>query len=168
MSTLRQIADRLINLSAVIGSFALIAEVFIILVDVFGRGIGKPLFGSQDLITMTMIIVVFGGMAMCDRQGGHIGIDIFERYFPAAMNRAIDAVSALLGAIIFAVIAWTVYDSANLSLMLNLSTNLLYLPKAWFQWILCTFALVTAFGMALRAIEIAFLKHDVRREDLTG
>ncbi len=46
--------------------------------------------------------------------------------------------------------------------MLNLSTNLLYLPKAWFQWALCGFALLTAFGMALRAIEIVFYRRDVR------
>jgi len=155
MLAIRQLADRLIGLSAILGSLGLLVEVGIILTDVIGRLFGYPLFGSQDLITMTMVIVVFGGMAICDQKGGHIAIDIFERHFPAAFNRFMDALSALLGAVIFAMIAWTVLESAKLSVMLNLSTNLLNLPKAWFQWALAGFAVLTAVGMLLRAVETA-------------
>ncbi|MEZ5811846.1 MAG: TRAP transporter small permease [Rhizobiaceae bacterium] len=162
MPTLRRLADGLTGLSAIIGSAGLLLEAVIILVDVVGRAFGKPLFGSQDLVTMTMVFVVFGGMAICDRRGGHIAIDVFERGFPAGFNRFIDIASALLGAIIFAMIAWTIVESAKLSVMLNLSTNLLNLPKAWFQWALSGFALVTAFGMALRAVEFAAGRGDVR------
>lgn len=165
MTRLRKIADRLINLSAIIGAAGLLAEMAVILVDVIGRAAGHPLFGSQDLTTMIMVIVFFGGMAICDRAGGHVAIDIFERRFPAGFNRLIDAASAALGAVIFAMIAWTVYESAKLSLMLNLSTNLLDLPKAWFQWILCGFAGLTALAMALRAAELATGRRDVRAED---
>lgn len=164
MPILRRLADRLIGLSAIIGSAGLLLEAVIILVDVIGRAFGKPLFGSQDLVTMTMVFVVFGGMAICDRRGGHIAIDVFERSFPAGFNRFVDIASALLGAIIFAMIAWTIVESAKLSVMLNLSTNLLNLPKAWFQWALSAFALVTAFAMVLRSIEMATRRGDVRRQ----
>lgn len=166
MDRIRKTADRIIHLSAVIGALGLMVEAAVILTDVIGRAAGAPLYGSQDLITMTMVIVVFGGMASCDRFGGHIAIDVFERFFPDNLNRMIDALSALLGAIIFLVIAWTVYESSKLSLMLNLSTNLLNLPKVWFQLVLCIFALVTALGMALRAIELGFLQKDVRQRKL--
>ena len=136
----------------------------IILVDVIGRAFGSPLYGSQDLSTMTMVIVVFGGMAICDRNAGHIAIDLFEHRFPGLFNHVMNIVSALLGAIAFAMIAWTVYDSSKLSLMLNLSTNLLNLPKAWFQWALCGFAALTSLAMALRAIELAFSHRDIHKE----
>ena len=161
---LRTLADRLIRLSAFIGAAGLLIEMGIILVDVIGRMFGSPLYGSQDLSTMAMVIVVFGGMAICDRNGGHIAIDLFESRFPPGFNHLMDVVSALLGASIFAMIAWTVYESAKLSLMLNLSTNLLNLPKAWFQWALCGFALITSFGMALRAIELAFNHRNIHQE----
>ena len=164
MGGLRRIVDRLIGLSTIIGSAGLLAEVAIILVDVVGRAFGRPLFGSQDLITMTMVFVVFGGMAVCDRTGGHIAIDVFERLFPARFNRIVNAASALLGAAIFVMIAWTVIDSARLSVMLNLSTNLLNLPKAWFQWALAGFALLTALAMALRAVDIATGRNDPDRQ----
>lgn len=162
---LRKAADGLIDLSAAIGALGLMVEVAIILVDVIGRAFGHPLYGSQDLITMTMVLLVFGGMALCDRRGGHIAVDLLERRFPRALNHAIDIASALVGAAIFTALAWAVYDSSKLSVMLNLNTNLLNLPKAWFQWALCVLALVTAFGMALRAAELSLGWGDVTRKD---
>ena len=125
---LRKVADGLIGLSAAIGALGLIAETLIILVDVIGRAMGKPLYGSQDLVTMTMVVVVFAGMALCDRTGGHISVDLFERYYPRGLNRLIDILAALIGAAIFAAMAYAVNESAKLSTMLNLSTNLLRLP----------------------------------------
>lgn len=115
---------------------------------------------------MTMVFVVFAGMTICDRTGGHIAIDVFERFFSNRFNRAIDALSAALGAIIFLAIAWTVYESAKLSVMLNLATNLLDLPKVWFQWALCALAVMTSLGMALRAVELGFSGRDVRHDGL--
>ncbi|RMD89854.1 MAG: TRAP transporter small permease [Alphaproteobacteria bacterium] len=157
---IRRAADGLIELAAALGALGLLVEVVVVLVDVIGRAFGHPLYGSQDIITMGMVFVVFGAMALCDRRGGHIAVDLLEPRLPRALNRATDILSALLGAAIFVTLAWAVYQSAKLSLMLNLSTNLLNLPKAWFQWALCALALITALGMVLRAFEIAFRPQD--------
>ncbi|MCO6187244.1 TRAP transporter small permease [Rhizobium sp. L1K21] len=153
-------ADRLINLSAVIGSAGLIFEVAVILVDVTGRLFNTPLYGAQDLSEMTMSIVVFGGMAMADKLRAHVAVDIFEEQFPAWLNRSSDVFSALAGAAIFAGIAWTVYQSSQISLMLNLATNVIGLPKAWFQWALCAFSVITSFAMLLRAFEMLARKRE--------
>ena len=161
---LRTWADRLIGLSATIGALGLLVEVAVILTDVIGRAFGYPLYGSQDMITMAMVILVFGGMAMCDRYGGHIAVDIFEPRYPSWLNRFIDIFAAALGAIIFVFIAWAILESAKLSVMLNLSTNLLRLPKAWFQWGLAGLSIVTALGMLLRAVELSLSGRDVRIE----
>jgi TRAP-type C4-dicarboxylate transport system permease small subunit len=161
---LRHLADRLIGLSATIGAMGLIVQVTVILIDVVGRAFGRPLYGSQDLITMSMVILVFGGMALCDRQGGHIAVDIFEPRFSPRLQPLHRHRVALTGAVIFVFIAWAVWDSAKISQMLNLSTNLLRLPKAWFQWALCGFSLLAAAGLLLRAAELAVSGRDVRRE----
>jgi TRAP-type C4-dicarboxylate transport system permease small subunit len=154
LTVLRTWADRLIGLSAAVGVAGLLVVVGVILVDVVGRAFGHPLTGARDMAQMTMVLIVFGGMALCDRIGGHISVDVLERWFPAGMNRAVDAGSALLGAAIFLGIAWAVWDSSLLSQMLNLKTNVIGLPKAWFQWALSAFALITALGMVLRFAEI--------------
>ncbi|CAN0601362.1 unnamed protein product, partial [Ectocarpus sp. 12 AP-2014] len=162
LAHLRTWADRLIGLSANIGALGLLVEVAVILIDVIGRAFGSPLFGSQDMITMAMVILVFGGMAMCDREGGHIAVDIFEPRYPNWLNRTIDIAAAILGAVIFAFIAYAIIESAKLSVMLNLSTNLLRLPKAWFQWGLAGLSILTALGLLLRAAELGFSRVDVR------
>lgn len=159
-------ADRLIGLSATIGALGLLVEVIIILIDVVGRAMGSPLYGSQDLITMTMVILVFGAMALCDRNGGHIAVDIFERYYPAALNRLIDIVAALAGAVIFFGLAWAVSGVVMLNLRFGISskTNLLGLPIDWFRWALVAFAIMTALGMLLRAVELIVSRRDIRKE----
>lgn len=151
---LQKLTDRLIGLSAIIGTMGLLFVVGVIVADVIGRNFGMPLYGSQDLITMTMVLIVFGGMALCDRNDGHIVVDIFERSFSPGLNRWIDICSALLGVVIFVLIAFTVFKSAQLSQMLNLSTNLLRLPTAWFQYALCTLSLVGALALLLRAVTL--------------
>ncbi|WP_413718749.1 TRAP transporter small permease [Silicimonas sp. MF1-12-2] len=163
---MRKWADRLIGLSTTIGALGLLVEVVVILVDVIGRAMGKPLYGSQDLITMTMVILVFGAMALCDRNGGHIAVDIFERYYPAALNRLIDIVSALVGAIIFFGLAWAVSSVVMLNMRFGISskTNLLGLPIDWFRWALVALAVMTALGMLLRALELAVSGRDIRKE----
>ncbi len=164
LDALRIWADRVIGLSAAIGSTALIVVVLVVIVDVVGRAFGAPLYGGHDITTMGMTVVVFAPMALCDRLGGHIAVDLFERYFPFWLNRLINIVVAISGAVIFAALAWATWDSAQLSVMLNLSTNLLYLPKAWFQWAMVFFALVASLGLALRALELALTGRDIRTE----
>lgn len=164
LELIRKIADRLIGLSAAVGSAGLLVVVVVILVDVIGRTLGSPLYGGQDITMMAMTVLVFAPMALCDRLGGHISVDLFERYFPRALNHVIDVVVALLGAVIFAVLAWATWDSAQLSVLLNLSTNLLYLPKAWFQWAMIVFLILASLGLLLRAAELALLRRDIRKE----
>ena len=130
----------------------LLFVVAVIVVDVVGRNFGAPLYGAQDLVMMTMVIVVFGGMALCGREDGHIVVDILEPRFPPRLNRAIDLVAGVLGATIFVAIAYTVFKSAQLSQMLNLSSNLLRLPTAWFQYALCALSLIAALALILRAL----------------
>ncbi|WP_309083021.1 TRAP transporter small permease [Chelativorans sp.] len=154
MMALRKLVDRLIGLANILGSAALALVTAIILFDVIGRYFGAPLRGAQDLGQMGMVIIVFGGMAYCSRQGGHIAIDIFENSFPPRLNQAIDIAVAFLGAVLFAAIAWKVIQSAQLSLMLNLATNIIHLPKAWFQWALAAFSVLTSLTMLLRGIEL--------------
>lgn len=161
---MRKLADGLIGLSAAIGALGLLTALCVILVDVVGRAFSAPLYGSQDLTTMAMVILVFGAMALCDRNGGHLSVDLLEPRFPRRLNRFIDIMAALLGAVIFLGLAWAVNESAKLSVMLNLSTNLLELPKAWFQYALSVFAVITGLGMVLRAVEMTVSGRDIRKE----
>lgn len=152
-SKLNNAVDRLVDLSAVLGGLGLVLVTLIILVDVIGRAFGAPLTGAQDLSQMLMVVVVFGGMALCGRLGGHVAVDVFAGSYPAWMNRWLDIFALLLGAAIFAGIAWTVWESSKLSQMLHLATNIIGLPKAWFQWVMVGLAVITSLSMILQALQ---------------
>jgi len=154
LATVQKGADGLTRLSALIATLGLITEVVVILVDVIGRYFGAPLKGAQDISEMAMVVLVFGAMALCDKVGGHISIDLFENAMPRWMVRSGDIASALIGAAIFLGIAWTTWQSAELSKMLNLATNIIKLPKVWFQYFILVASLITAAAMILRAISL--------------
>lgn len=163
-------ADRLISLSALVGTLGLLTEVLVILIDVIGRYFGAPLVGSQDISQMAMVLVVFGGMALCDKIGGHVSVDVFERLLPTRALWLGDVIAPFLGAAIFCAIAWTVWESAALSRMLHLATNIIYLPKAWFQYAIVAMSLITALGMLIRGFAIAVsgkpIHHMQEREEI--
>ena len=161
------IAARATALAAVLGTIGLIAEVVVILIDVTGRSFGAPLTGAQDITQMSMLVLVFGGMALCDRQGGHIAVDVFERAFPGWLIRLGDLAAALVGAAIFAGVAYNMWFSARMSVMLHQSTNILYLPFAWFKYYIVATSAITAFGMALRFL-VLLTGGRVVRETATG
>lgn len=146
------VVDRLISLSSILGTLALIFVVLLILTDVIGRLFGAPLTGGQDISQMAMVIIVFGGIALCDKLGGNIAVDIFEDNFSSKMNRWLDIIGWLLGAAIFSGITYTMIDGAALAKMLNLSTNTIGIPKAPFQYLLAGFTALTALSMLLRSI----------------
>ena len=138
-------ADRLISLSALVGTLGLLAEVLVILIDVVGRYFGAPLVGSQDISQMAMVLVVFGGMALCDKVGGHVSVDVFERMLPTRALWIGDVLAPLLGAVIFCAIAWTVWNPQPCH-GCSISRPTSYLPKAWFQYAVVAMSLITALG----------------------
>lgn len=157
LGTLQKGADGLTRLSALIGTIGLLVEVVVILIDVVGRFFGHPLTGAQDISQMGMAIIVFGGMALCDKVGGHISVDLLENSMPHWLVRLGDVVSALLGAVIFLGIAWTTWASVAQmrGFGIILKTNIIGLPFDWFKGFIIVASVITALGMLLRAITLA-------------
>jgi TRAP-type C4-dicarboxylate transport system permease small subunit len=152
---LQRAVDGLVTLSAVAGSVALIVIVATVLVDVAGRYFGSPLYGAQDIVQMASVFVVFGGMAFCERRGGHIQVDLLERAFSDRTNRVLLVVGCVAGAVVFALIAWRMWEASKLARMLNMATNILGLPRAPFQYAVIALSGVASAGLALKAVVLA-------------
>jgi len=155
LNSARKVVDVFGSLSALVGGAALLAGLAVILVDVIGRMLGAPLRGSPDLVQMAFVLIVFGGVPFCDKIGGNVAVDLLEPYFPPALNRLFLIFANVIGAVVFALIAWQMWESSKISKMLNLSTNILFLPKAPFQYAIVVLCAVTAISMALRVLEFA-------------
>lgn len=137
------------------GTVGLVVEVTVILIDVIGRFFGFPLSGAQDMTAMGMTLIVFGGMALCDKIGGHVNVDLFEGAMPRWMIWAGDFAAAVIGALIFVGIAWTTWKSIYLmrfQMGIVQTTNIIDLQFDWFKGAIVVMSIITAAGMTLRAI----------------
>jgi TRAP-type C4-dicarboxylate transport system permease small subunit len=108
---------------------------------------------------MGMVIIVFGGMALCDKLNGHVNVDLLENSMTNWMIRAGDIVSTLIGIAIFAGIAWTTWSSINLmrfQLGVVQKTNIINLQFDWFKGAIIVLCLITVIGMIFKLIAQVF------------
>lgn len=157
---LRKFAYILGDLSALAGSAALILGCGVIVIDVVGRYFGSPLRGSPDLVQLAFCVIVFGGLALCDREGGNVTVDLFADWFPDWLNHVFRAFGALIGFVVMALLAWQMLRNAEISILLKSSTNILNIPRAPFQWfvagccaIFCLEALVRLLDAVIEAAQ---------------
>ncbi|GEO84770.1 MULTISPECIES: TRAP transporter small permease [Alphaproteobacteria] len=149
-------ADLLAGAAAILAGISLLFITAVILIDVIGRYFGSPFYGARDLVQMAAVIVVFGGMAYADRNGGHIQVDILEQVFSPGLNRVLTAAGYMIGAVVFALIGWNMWAAAEMSALLNMSTNLLNLPRGPFEQITSILAWATALCLVERVLDRVF------------
>jgi TRAP-type C4-dicarboxylate transport system permease small subunit len=111
----------------------------------------RPFSGSLELTEFAMSAIVFLGIAYCGWVGGHVAVDILERPLEDPRLRFISVLLPLIGAVLFAMIAWL---SAVEALT---STHRISNMMRWPHW---PFQLTVAFGAAMYAIVL--LVHTVR------
>ena len=146
------VTDRLIDLSALTGAAGLLVALGVTAAEVVTRAYGNPLYGARDIVSMAGVFVVFGGMALAHRNGAHIAVDLLERSFPRWLNHGLTAAAHLLGAVVFALIAWQLWVAIPLARMLNSATNLLYLPRWPFLVAMMGLCLICMASMLLRGL----------------
>lgn len=145
-------------LCARLAGAALLAMTALLLADVVGRAFGHPLFGAQELGEMGLLIVIFGAVALLDHRGGQIRVDLFASAMPKWLQTSVDRLSAGLTAALWFTLAYATVQSAQLSQMFGLKSNILGLPKAPFQYALAAFVAIAGVGALLRLFQK--VKHD--------
>jgi TRAP-type C4-dicarboxylate transport system permease small subunit len=129
---------------ALAGGAVLLSMMLMTVADVVLRyGFNRPFEGSQEVTQFSMSLIVFLAIAHCGLVGGHISVDLFERALDRPSLRAIPALIAWAGAILFAVVAWR----TGLEAIATTSkvSNMMFIPHY-------PFMLATAFGSAMLAV----------------
>ncbi|MFN3615882.1 MAG: TRAP transporter small permease subunit, partial [Rubrimonas sp.] len=92
-----------------LGIFALMA---LVVADVAGRNLlGRPITGVAEIAARAVVAVVFLQLPAAALAGRLTRSDILSRAAPG-LGRALDAVFALVGASVFAAIAWAAWPEA--------------------------------------------------------
>ena len=100
-----------------------------------------PLLGIQDLSEVSLVLVVFLGMAYCGWTGGHIAVDLLSMVAPPRLLRWTDTIVLLICTALFGLISILTFEYALTSLEWGEATNLVEIPHYPF---ILTVAICTA------------------------
>jgi TRAP-type C4-dicarboxylate transport system permease small subunit len=104
LARLNEIVARALLVIAASAAFLLC---FLVCADVIGRvGFGRPVKGTPEMVSFTIVIVCFLQAAYAIRSGGMIRVDAFTSLLPPAGRRACEIFGALAGAVFFALVCW--------------------------------------------------------------
>ena len=146
-----RIVQVLVTASAWLAGAVLVALMFLTVADVASRNIvNEPIGGVFDLTHFAVLAMVFLGLSYCGFQGSHVSIELLYNRLPAPAQRWLDRFANLVGAILYALIAWYAVVQADLVRELGEASELLQIPYHPFYWLLAVGAALFALVMLLR------------------
>lgn len=130
-------------LALISGGLLLLLMGFTVVDVVLRYGFNAPFSGSFELTQFLMAAIVFLAIAYTGWTGGHISVDLFERWLERPGLRWLSAVISFAGAALFALVAWraTLETIATIDQISNM-----------LRWPHYPFRFTVAFGSAMFAL----------------
>lgn len=95
-----------------IGSVWVAALTLLICADILGRVLFRyPLVGVPEIVKVSIVAIVWLQIPHTLKTGGHLRSDIVLRSLPGRGRAAVDLLSCALGAIIFALLVYSGWDT---------------------------------------------------------
>lgn len=99
---------KLENLFNDAGSLFIFALMWLIMAEVLGRRLfNSPVPGAIDYIETGMVVFAFMGAAYCQRQGGHVRMDLLVSNLRGRLLWSVEAVAILVAVVYVGIIVWS-------------------------------------------------------------
>lgn len=145
---------------------ALFVMMVVALVDVVARTVfNKPLAAASEVIEIAMVATIFLVYPIVSSKGMHISIDLLDGVMPQPVQRAQHVLSALLGAAVFAAVAWRIGYLAIDGWSGSEVTGVLGIPVAGVYAFVCCMSVVTCLAF-LALIPRAFARGEFAHPSL--
>lgn len=131
-------------LTANLAAAVLLFSTAMLLLDVVMRAFNRPLLGTIEIAEMAMVFILFGALSLIESQGKQIRVELLTAWFGPRICGWLDRISYGFAASLWLALAWSIWHLAELSTLLNMSSTLLRIPRAPFQYLLCLMAIITA------------------------
>jgi TRAP-type C4-dicarboxylate transport system permease small subunit len=90
----------------VVAGIAVFAMMSLTCVDVILRLFRKPIPGSYEIVSLLGAIAVSFAIAHTSVERGHVSVSLIVQLFPRRVQRIVESVIAVLGIVLFGLIAW--------------------------------------------------------------
>ncbi len=127
----------LVLVMAAVSGVSLLGMMLLTCVDVVMRAtVNRPISGSQDLVSVTAIIVLAGAMPYTTACRGHVTVDYFSNKFPRGLKWGVTKVLLLVSLALFALLCYQAVIYGQEKLKVGEVTSTLQLPMFWLPWVL--------------------------------
>lgn len=139
--------ERIFRTLALIGGCGLLLLLALTVAAVVMRKVfGSPLIGIFDISQVTLIVIVFSGMAYCGITRGHVAVDLFNDLFPSRVQKLLNVVVNLVTAALLGFMAWITVIRAFDAREINEATMMIFIPH--FPFFLMAAVGLTAYAIA--------------------
>lgn len=124
---------------------ALFVMMVVAVVDVVLRTLfNRPLAAASELIEIAMVATIFLVYPLVSWKGMHISIDLLDDLMPDLLRRVQHVLAALLGAAVFAAVAWRIGFLAREAWSSSEATGVLGIPLGHVYAFICALSTVTS------------------------
>ncbi len=155
----RGVIDSLVVWIKRLGAAALVGMMAMTVFDVITRAFGTPIFGAVEIVSLLAVLVLACAMPITHVEKGHVGVDLIVLRLGPRARAAIDSVTAVLGAALFALISWQMFlyarsmkASGEVSMSMELPTHYLIYAVAVAFGVLTLVILVGAIDNIRKAV----------------
>ena len=151
------VVDRLVRAVALFcGGTILIALMGVTLADVIYRYVlNAPIFGSQDISILLLVLVIAFSIAYGGRTGAHVAVEVFGQLGGPVFDRITAVFVRLVGAGVMAVASLQLFESGRMATELEEGSQMLNIPFEPFYDALGVGVGLYAVLLALEAVYLA-------------
>lgn len=147
------LVERVIRWWTIVGVTVLIGLLGVVVVNVFGRMVGRPVPGTYELVEVLGAIGIAGVLGYTAILGRHIGVDIFVRHLPQKAQGLLLRGVNLVSAAVLGIVAWRLLAIAQRSLEEKATTDILSVPLGWVYYFVGISFILTSLAFLIRAIK---------------
>jgi TRAP-type C4-dicarboxylate transport system permease small subunit len=126
----------------VVGAASLLVLMVVVFIDVMGRNLlNRPLPWGTELLEVVLGLMIFALYPLLALRSTHITVDLVP--VPAPLRAPQRLLSALVGAVLFGVIAYCTGRQAIRSAGYGDASAILQIPTSWVLWGMCALSVAT-------------------------
>jgi TRAP-type C4-dicarboxylate transport system permease small subunit len=143
------------RITGTLAALVLLGMVLLTLFDVVGRNLlRQPVPGATELTEIGLVAVTFLLYPLIAYRQSHISVDLFDDFMHPLVRRILGVIGNLLGAAVFAVIAWQLWKQADRLMGYGDVTSYLRLPLGPIVYFMAIASAVTVIGFVMAAIAV--------------
>ena len=112
MGRVRKLAEMVSKFLMVVAAMWAFVLAFYILIDVIARNLNVPIEGTSEIVTNSIVVVVFLQLAYCVHMRGMLRADFLLHFMSAGVRRTLDVAGYILAGLFFAALVYGSFDGA--------------------------------------------------------